>query len=199
MKGYETWSNFSFITKEGRSAHISSSVPRSAKIVAEDKDYLLMRVIVFSKMCDAFKGSAREKGYQVRDFVFDPEGQEEEQSSWEQMKNEAKELEGQLVEWSVTAYKEMLSSWMHMLTIRIFVESILRYGLPPKFQAAVIKPNKRCDIKVRAVLANQFGKHVSNHWKRGDTDDHKQGPGGGGAGNDGEIFPYVSFTVNFNK
>ena len=85
---------------------------------------------------------------------------------------------------------------MHMLTIRIFLESILRYGLPPSFQAAVLKPNRRCEIKVRAVLANQFGKHVSNHWrKNGDGDDNK---GASGAGQD-EVFPYVSFTVNFNK
>ena len=108
---------------------------------------------------------------------------------------ECQEMEVQLVEWSLTAYKEILNSWMHMLTIRIFVESILRYGLPPSFQAAVLKPNKKCEIKVRAVLANQFGKHVSNHWRKGAEGDEKAP---GDAGND-EVFPYVSFTVNFNK
>jgi V-type H+-transporting ATPase subunit C len=195
IKTYEKWSNFSFITNEGRSAHISSAVPRSAKVVAEDKDYLLVRVIVFAKMVEAFKGSAREKGYQVRDFTFDADQQEEEEESLQSLKVQAKEMEQQMVEWCVTAYKEILSSWMHMLTIRIFVESILRYGLPPKFQAAVIKPNKKCDVKVRAVLANHFGKHMSNHWKRDAEDNNKGAPGGSTE----DIFPYVSFTVNFNK
>merc|ERR1739848_787581 len=105
-------------------------------------------------------------------------------------------IEQQLVEWSITAYKEMLGCWMHMLTIRIFVESILRYGLPPSFQAAVIKPNKKCEVKVRAVLANQFGKHMSNHWRK-DGEEKSTGPGA--AGQDQDVFPYVSFTVNFNK
>ena len=195
IKTYEKWSNFSFITNEGRSAHISSAVPRSAKVIAEDKDYLLMRVIVFAKMVEAFKGNAREKGYQVRDFTFDASQKEEEEESLHSLKVQAREMEQQLVEWCVTAYKDILSSWMHMLTIRVFVESILRYGLPPKFQAAVIKPNKKCEVKVRAVLANHFGKHMSNHWKKGADDNTKGGPGGSNE----DVFPYVSFTVNFNK
>merc|ERR1712037_744217 len=111
------------------------------------------------------------------------------------MKHECAEMEHQLVERSLTAYKDIVDAWMHMLTIRIFVESILRYGLPPKFQAAVIKPNKKCDVKVRAVLANHFGKHMSNHWKRDAEDNNKGAPGGSTE----DIFPYVSFTVNFNK
>lgn len=195
IKTYESWSSFSFITNEGRSAHISTAVPRSAKVIAEDKDYLLVRVVVFAKMVDNFKTAAREKGYQVRDFKFDPQAQEEEHESMESMKTEAKEIEQQLVEWSITAYKEMLGCWMHMLTIRIFVESILRYGLPPSFQAAVIKPNKKCEVKVRAVLANQFGKHMSNHWRKGEDEGSQKGPGAG----DQDVYPYVSFTVNFNK
>lgn len=195
LRTYETWSNFSFITNEGRSAHISTAVPRSAKILAEDKDYLLVRVVVFAKMVDTFKQAAREKGYQVREFKLDEALLQEEKESLEQMKHECAEMEHQLVEWSLTAYKDIVDAWMHMLTIRIFVESILRYGLPPSFQAAVLKPNKRCDIKVRAVLANQFGKHVSNHWKK-NADGEDKAPG---AGAQEDIFPYVSFTVNFNK
>jgi len=196
MKTYEKWSNFSFLTSEGRSAHISCCVPRSALVLAEDKDYQLFRVVVFAKMEDTFKQSAREKGFQVRDFVLDPEGLEEQKQSLGQLKQEAKEMETSLAEWSLVAYKECLDSWMHVLTIRVFVESILRYGLPPSFQAAVLRPNKRCEVKVRAVLANQFGKHVSNHWKK-DGEEKSTGPGA--AGQDQDVFPYVSFTVNFNK
>ncbi len=65
----------------------------------------------------------------------------------------------------------------------------------------MIKPNKRCEVKVRAVLANQFGKHVSNHWKRGEDGGDGGGKGAAAAAGGGEqdVFPYVSFTVNFNK
>lgn len=46
---------------------------------------------------------------------------------------------------------------MHLAVIRLFVESILRYGLPPQFQAAVIKPLPKMDARLRAVLLATFG------------------------------------------
>jgi V-type H+-transporting ATPase subunit C len=39
----------------------------------------------------------------------------------------------EVLEWSQTAYSEVFSSWMHLVAVRLFVESILRYGLPPSF------------------------------------------------------------------
>lgn len=46
---------------------------------------------------------------------------------------------------------------MHMCVVRLFVESILRYGLPPQFQAAVVKPLPRMEARLRTVLATTFG------------------------------------------
>jgi len=66
-KAYEQWARFSFLDEEkGRSAHVCAAVPRSARDVAQDKEFVLTRVVVFRKMLDVFKGVAREKGFQVR-------------------------------------------------------------------------------------------------------------------------------------
>jgi hypothetical protein len=46
---------------------------------------------------------------------------------------------------------------MHMSVIRLFVESILRYGLPPQFQAAVVKPLPKMEARLRTALAANFG------------------------------------------
>lgn len=43
--------------------------------------------------------------------------------------------------------------------MRIFVESVLRYGLPVNFQAAIIKPNKKGTKKLRDSL-NQLYMHL---------------------------------------
>lgn len=45
-------------------------VPRSAKTVAEDGDYVLKRVILFKRFFDDFKQNARLKGCQVRRTVL---------------------------------------------------------------------------------------------------------------------------------
>jgi V-type H+-transporting ATPase subunit C len=47
--------------------------------------------------------------------------------------------------------------YMHMSVIRLFVESILRYGLPPQFQAAVVKPLPKMEVRLRTALAANFG------------------------------------------
>lgn len=39
-----------------------------------------------------------------------------------------------------------------MLVIRLFVESILRYGLPPSFIAGVIETKPKIEKKLRTIL-----------------------------------------------
>ena len=46
---------------------------------------------------------------------------------------------------------------MHVLAIRTFTESILRYGLPPAYLAVVIQPANKQEARLRAVLASTFG------------------------------------------
>jgi V-type H+-transporting ATPase subunit C len=46
---------------------------------------------------------------------------------------------------------------MHLCVVRLFVESILRYGLPPAFQAAVVKPLPKMEVRLRTALATTFG------------------------------------------
>lgn len=67
--------------------------------------------------------------------------------------------------------------YMHMSVIRLFVESILRYGLPPQFQAAVVKPLPKMEARLRTALAANFGTGKGggscagdvNFWRCGDV------------------------------
>jgi hypothetical protein len=52
---------------------------------------------------------------------------------------------------------QAFSAWIHICAVRLFVESILRYGLPPKFLAALMKPAQKTIPKLRKVLATTFG------------------------------------------
>ena len=52
---------------------------------------------------------------------------------------------------------QAFSAWIHICAVRLFVESILRYGLPPKFLAALMKPNQKTAPKLRKLLASLFG------------------------------------------
>ena len=52
---------------------------------------------------------------------------------------------------------QAFSAWIHVCAIRLFVESILRYGLPPRFLAALLKPNPKTVPKLRKALTSTFG------------------------------------------
>ncbi|CAG8716814.1 11889_t:CDS:2, partial [Acaulospora colombiana] len=55
-------------------------------------------------------------------------------------------------------FGEVFSSWIHLKALRVYVESVLRYGLPPDFMSAIIKPKPKMEKKIREILNVQYGK-----------------------------------------
>lgn len=162
-------------------------VPRSSKKLKEDGDYALYTVTLFRRVVDAFKSAAREKSFQVRDFTYDAEAIQAKTSERNDLKTEVEERRAAMYEWCQTCYGEVFSAWVHICAIRLFVESILRYGLPPSFLAGVMKPHAKCEKKLRAVLTNTFGRGASSHWNADPDEDKVLGE---------DTHPYVAFTVN---
>lgn len=162
-------------------------VPRSSKMLKEDGDYALYTVTLFRRVVDAFKSAAREKSFQVREFTYDAEAIEAKVSERNDLTTEVEERRAAMYEWCQTSYGEVFSAWVHICAIRLFVESILRYGLPPSFQASVMKPHKKSEKKLRAVLSNTFGQDASSHWNE-DPGDEKMAGGE-------DTHPYVSFKI----
>lgn len=40
--------------------------------------------------------------------------------------------------------------------MKVFIDGVLRYGIPPVFLMGVIKPAKNCDEKIKARLTEAF-------------------------------------------
>ncbi|EFJ05989.1 hypothetical protein SELMODRAFT_111716 [Selaginella moellendorffii] len=167
-------------------------VPRSSAKLHEDNEYALYTVILFRKVADNFKSAARERGFQVRDIEFDPEGQQQRRQEQDKLSRELDSLRSSLQQWCCASYGEVFSAWMHICAIRIFAESILRYGLPPKFLAAVMAPSQRNEKKVRSMLEGLCNAPNSGFWKS----DEDGGGVAGIVGGEVEAHPYVSFTLN---
>ncbi|XP_059304264.1 V-type proton ATPase subunit C [Lycium ferocissimum] len=165
-------------------------VPRSSKLLHEDNEYALYTVTLFNRDADNFKIKARERGFQVRDFEHNPETQENRKQELEKLMQDQETLRSSLLQWCYTSYGEVFSSWMHFCAVRIFAESILRYGLPPSFLSVVLAPSIKSEKKVRSILESLCDSSNSNFWKAEDE-------GGMAAfGGDTEAHPYVSFTIN---
>uniref|UniRef100_A0A8D3EDD4 V-type proton ATPase subunit C n=1 Tax=Scophthalmus maximus TaxID=52904 RepID=A0A8D3EDD4_SCOMX len=63
---------------------------------------------------------------------------------------------GPLVRWLKVNFSEAFIAWIHIKALRVFVESVLRYGLPVNFQAMLLQPNKKNMKKLREVLYDLY-------------------------------------------
>ncbi|KMZ64235.1 V-type proton ATPase subunit C [Zostera marina] len=165
-------------------------VPRSSKKLYEDNEYALYTVTLFDRVADNFKTAAREKGFQIRDFEYSPEAQEDSRKEMEKLSHDQEQMRRSLLDWCYQSYSEVFSAWMHFCAVRVFTESILRYGLPPAFQSVVLSPPAKSEKKVRSILEDLCETRNGTFWK---SDDEAGVPGLGG---EAESYPYVSFTIN---
>ncbi|CAJ0642393.1 3219_t:CDS:10 [Entrophospora sp. SA101] len=63
-----------------------------------------------------------------------------------------KELWTSLLRLATMNFGEVFVSWVHLKILRVYVESVLHYGLPPDFMSVIIK-------KIREILNTQYGKY----------------------------------------
>lgn len=165
-------------------------VPNSSEFVVSDNDYGLFTVTVFRKIAQDFKTVAREKKFIVRDFEFLPEDVQSQKAEATSLQSDlAKKLNASLA-WCKTAFSESFSAWIHVKILRVFVESVLRYGLPMNFETVVVQPRKNLKSGRRAL--QQLYAHLDG--SAGGRDTGMVDVAGIGIGAD--YFPYVTFTVD---
>uniref|UniRef100_A0A0N4Z1Z4 V-type proton ATPase subunit C n=1 Tax=Parastrongyloides trichosuri TaxID=131310 RepID=A0A0N4Z1Z4_PARTI len=134
-------------------------VPKSSKLIIEEGDYSLYTVTLFKLVIDEFKKNCQENKFIVRDFIFDEEALQLGKFDREKVFQEVRKHYPPLVRWLKINYSELLSAHIHIKALRIFIESVLRYGLPVNFVAAVIKPRKGTHKRIREQL-NKLYHHL---------------------------------------
>ena len=114
-------------------------VPRSAILVDQDNEFALYTVTTFKKHSPDFIHKCREKKWVPRDFKYKEGGKEEEAKEVEKSEKEERRLWGETLRMARTGWSESVMCWVHVIVLRVFVETVLRYGLPLDFTATVIK------------------------------------------------------------
>ena len=130
----------------------------SSRLINEDGEYALYTVTLFRRVVDAFNTAARENSFQVREFSLDAEAVQAKIAERNDLERDIKERRTSMYQWCQTSYGEVFGAWVHVCAIRLFVESILRYGLPPSFQACVMKPQKRSEKNYAASWPTLLGR-----------------------------------------
>ncbi|KAK9957464.1 hypothetical protein ABG768_011708 [Culter alburnus] len=136
-------------------------VPRSTKLIFEDQDSGLFSVTLFRKAIDDFKQKARENKFMVRDFQYNEEEMKADKEELTRLSTDKKKQFGPLVRWLKVNFSEAFIAWIHIKALRVFTESVLRYGLPVNFQAMLLQPSKKNVKKLREVLQDLY-KHLDS-------------------------------------
>ncbi|AQZ16456.1 VMA5 (YKL080W) [Zygosaccharomyces parabailii] len=132
-------------------------VPGSAGIIAQDAEYILYNVHLFKKSVQEFTSAAREKKFIPREFEYSEELIDKLKKEHDSSANLEQSLRVQLVRLAKAAYSDCFINWFHIKALRIYVESVLRYGLPPYFNTKIIAVPPKNLTKCKTELTEAFG------------------------------------------
>ncbi|KAI9220570.1 vacuolar ATPase subunit C [Blastocladiella britannica] len=129
-------------------------VPRSSQKIAEDEEYGLFTVTLFYKVVDQFLHKCRDLKFTPREFKFNERESETQKRQQQELQTLEKEHWGQLLRLTKANFSEAFACWVHVKAVRVFVESVLRYGPSLQFVAATIEPagGSKYEKKIRASL-----------------------------------------------
>jgi len=169
-------------------------VPRSSQLIYQDNDHALLSVSCFHKVVDEFKQKARENKFLVRDFTYDEEQLKSGKNELTKLHTDKKKQFGPLVRWLKVNFGESFTAWIHVKALRVFVESVLRFGLPVNFQGMVLLPQKKQIKKLRDTL-NELYFHLDSAGGIGGGEELPSGLAGFGQG---EYYPYVYYKMGID-
>jgi len=134
----------------------SMIVPRSSTQIASDDEYALFAVVIFQRIHEEFVNKCRDHKYIIREFVYSDEDLEKQKEELATADTTEKELWTELLRLARTNFSESFQILVHLKIIRLFVESVLRYGLPAHYIGLFIKPEHKATKRTLTTLQQQF-------------------------------------------
>ncbi|XP_041495302.1 V-type proton ATPase subunit C 2 isoform X1 [Microtus oregoni] len=171
-------------------------VPRSTKLIVEDNEAGLFTVTLFRKVTEDFKVKAKENKFIVREFYYDEKEIKREREEMTRLLSDKKQQYGPLLRWLKVNFSEAFIAWIHIKALRVFVESVLRYGLPVNFQAVLLQPQKKSATKRLREVLNSVFRHLDEVAAASLLDASVEIPGLQLSNQD--YFPYVYFHIDLN-
>lgn len=144
-------------------------VPRSAKQFLscsksgavsplKDKDgSTLYRVVCFKSSVEALRKTVRDAKCTLREFTYEPNGYRDLVAKIHSLQQDFERHELALKRHCAAAFSDTLVAFLHLKAMRVFVESVLRYGIPANFVAFIVRPTSVKNVgKLRSILSTVF-------------------------------------------
>lgn len=167
-------------------------VPQSAKKLCEDDEFVLYSIVVFKKGMDLLKNVCRQERYTIRAYQFDPGEEARAKETRKKLTGERKKKYVNAVATTKSSFSDTFMIWIHIKAMRVFVEVVLRYGLPVNFQSFLIRPKKGMDKKLRDSLGGLYNHLAKSEAKVKKDEDEAT------LQQFGQFFPYVYFEIDLS-
>jgi len=169
----------------------SPVVPGSAQLVKSDDESVLYAVTILKGEYEAgyYEGNefhagsfkefepelaiaCREKRFVLREFKWDPSQATKSAMARERLQVEVDGMKSALMRWCKTHFGDAFVAWMHIKAIRVFVESVLRYGLPVDFTSVLYKVHNGKDHQLTQKLDKSLGNGADDDLEEGAEEYH---------------------------
>lgn len=179
-------------------------VPRSSQEIESDSDYTLYTVTLFQRVVDEFKNHCAGKRFIVRDISKDQGDGDKDMTPdllIKKYKKQRSQLYPVIIKWLQAAFRDAISIMVHIKVLKCFIASVLRYGLPVKFDSILLTPPAKQTSKLSMILDDTFKSQDSLYTS--DNNKNKNNAAGMEGINIGfsselnaEYKPYVFNTIN---
>ena len=131
----------------------------------EDNDgNQVYRYVVYREQADDVIKAARKKGVNCRVFDYDKQGWSADNIKRQELKEQLDIKTKQLNEIACSVFQQTFVSLMHLKVIRVYIDGVLRFGIPPRFYLGTLFPKAGSERNVlnemTAILAEDSMKEM---------------------------------------
>ena len=161
-------------------------VPDSAKKICSEGDFILYRVVLFKSVLKEYKDKAREQKWLLREYEHSDDRKDQEKKDLQKAKADEESTKRSLSGKLTTHYPEVFILIAHLKTMRVYCESILRFGKDSEFCSAILLVRRGKYEELRRTLTGLY-KHLADDAFVATEEETMANV---------EVHPYVSFQLN---
>lgn len=106
-----------------------------------------------------------------------------------------KNVKASLLRLCKTNFGEVFSAWLHVKIIRVFVDAVLRFGLPPDFQCMLVKAKPKMEKKALDTLLKHYASLGGSIGQESNDVPIEELQG---LSLEKEFYPFVNMELNWN-
>mmetsp|Transcript_149216 Transcript_149216/g.212103 ORF Transcript_149216/g.212103 Transcript_149216/m.212103 type:complete len:162 (-) Transcript_149216:54-539(-) len=158
------------------------------KFNVDNKDgFVLYRVVLFKIALEEFQNHCKShEKITVREFQYDPQESLRNDQKKAHLESETGKMTKTLLELCQKYFSDLYSSYVHIKTLRLMIDSVLRFGVKEKLYIAAIKPADGKERKIHTGLTKIFAEpgNLQMYGTKEELDDTE------------DFFPYACVNIN---